>query len=343
MAVPRRDGVEWRPMSHIERQREIVDRRALIAALVALAEQAGREPPRAQVVEIVRQALQDGRAEIRRRFEAGASGTATVRELGFLMDQLIRVLFDFVDRADLSARQPDRGRAARASSRSAAMAAASWRPSPTSICCSCCPTSRRRTPSRSSSTCSICCGISASRSGRRRARSTRCLRQARARSDDPHRAAGGALHLGRPGALRRAEAALRDRDRQGHAPRSSSRPSSPSATSATQRVGDSRYQLEPNVKEGKGGLRDLHTLFWIAKYIYRVDDVGKLVELGRAVGRRRRSASSAPQNFLWTVRCHLHYLTGRAEERLTFDLQTRDRRAAWATPTMPAAAASSAS
>ena len=47
-----------------------------------------------------------------------------------------------------------------------------------------------------------------------------------------------------------------------------------------QRVGDSRYQLEPNIKEGKGGLRDLHTLFWIAKYIYRTDDVGKLVELG---------------------------------------------------------------
>ena len=37
------------------------------------------------------------------------------------------------------------------------------------------------------------------------------------------------------------------------------------------------------------------------------------------------------------MRCHLHYLAGRAEERLTFDMQARDRRAAWATPTMPAA------
>src|SRR5204862_4479215 len=46
------------------------------------------------------------------------------------------------------------------------------------------------------------------------------------------------------------------------------------------RVGDSRYQLEPNVKEGKGGLRDLHTLYWIAKYIYRIEDVAKLVDLG---------------------------------------------------------------
>jgi len=88
-----------------------------------------------------------------------------------------------------------------------------------------------------------------------------------------------------------------------------------------QRVGDSRYQLEPNVKEGKGGLRDLHTLFWIAKYIYRTDDVGKLVELGVLSADESLRFDHA-QNFLWTVRCHLHYLAGRAEERLTFDLQT---------------------
>ena len=52
------------------------------------------------------------------------------------------------------------------------------------------------------------------------------------------------------------------------------------------RLGDSRYLVEPNVKEGKGGLRDLHTLFWIAKYIYRVDSVAMLVERRRAVGGR---------------------------------------------------------
>ena len=88
-----------------------------------------------------------------------------------------------------------------------------------------------------------------------------------------------------------------------------------------QRVGDSRYQLEPNVKEGKGGLRDLHTLFWIAKYIYRIDDVGKLVELGMLSAEESTRFERA-QSFLWTVRCHLHYLAGRAEERLTFPLQT---------------------
>src|SRR5206468_11998874 len=86
------------------------------------------------------------------------------------------------------------------------------------------------------------------------------------------------------------------------------------------RVGDSRYQLEPNVKEGKGGLRDLHTLYWLAKYIYRIDDVAKLVELG-VLSAEESTRFERAQSFLWTVRCHLHYLAGRAEERLTFDMQ----------------------
>jgi len=46
------------------------------------------------------------------------------------------------------------------------------------------------------------------------------------------------------------------------------------------RAGASRYLVEPNIKEGKGGLRDLNTLFWIAKYVYRVDDPEELVEAG---------------------------------------------------------------
>jgi [protein-PII] uridylyltransferase len=87
------------------------------------------------------------------------------------------------------------------------------------------------------------------------------------------------------------------------------------------RLGGSRYSLEPNIKDGKGGLRDLHTLYWIAKFLYRVDDAAELVTRGvfsKAEARRFDKA----QNYLWTLRCQLHYLTGRAEERLTFDLQT---------------------
>jgi len=88
-----------------------------------------------------------------------------------------------------------------------------------------------------------------------------------------------------------------------------------------QRLGDSRYVVEPNVKEGKGGLRDLHTLFWIAKYIYRVDDVEKLVDLD-VLSPKEAHRFARAQNFLWTVRCHLHFLTDRAEDRLTFDRQS---------------------
>jgi [protein-PII] uridylyltransferase len=84
--------------------------------------------------------------------------------------------------------------------------------------------------------------------------------------------------------------------------------------------GASRYLVEPNVKDGKGGLRDLHTLFWIAKYFYRVRSREDLVKAGvfsRAELQRFRKC----EDFLWAVRCHLHFMTGRAEERLSFDLQ----------------------
>ena len=86
------------------------------------------------------------------------------------------------------------------------------------------------------------------------------------------------------------------------------------------RFGDSRYVVEPNVKEGKGGLRDLHTLYWIAKYLYRVDEVGELAAKG-VFSTAELAAFVKAERFLSTVRCHLHYLAGRAEERLTFDLQ----------------------
>jgi [protein-PII] uridylyltransferase len=86
------------------------------------------------------------------------------------------------------------------------------------------------------------------------------------------------------------------------------------------RMGDSRYVLEPNIKEGKGGLRDLHSLFWIAKYLFHVDTLDELVELD-LLEKDEAHRFVRAQNFLWTVRCHLHYLARRAEERLTFDVQ----------------------
>ena len=87
-----------------------------------------------------------------------------------------------------------------------------------------------------------------------------------------------------------------------------------------QRTGDSRYLLEPNVKEGKGGLRDLQTLFWLGRFLYRIERPEELVAHGVLDPWALRRFTKARQ-FLWAVRCHLHYLTDRPEERLTFDLQ----------------------
>jgi [protein-PII] uridylyltransferase len=88
-----------------------------------------------------------------------------------------------------------------------------------------------------------------------------------------------------------------------------------------ERMGDTRYVLEPNVKEGKGGLRDLQTLFWIAKYLYRVDNVSQLVER-KVLTSVDAVGFAKAENFLWTVRSNLHHLAGRAEERLAFNVQT---------------------
>jgi len=87
-----------------------------------------------------------------------------------------------------------------------------------------------------------------------------------------------------------------------------------------ERMGDTRYVVEPNIKEGKGGLRDLQTLYWLTKFLYGVSDVADLVPLGVFTPQDVNRFTKA-QEFLWTVRCHLHYLAGRPEERLTFDVQ----------------------
>jgi [protein-PII] uridylyltransferase len=86
------------------------------------------------------------------------------------------------------------------------------------------------------------------------------------------------------------------------------------------RAGASRYLVEPNVKEGKGALRDLHTLFWIAQYTHPAEQLNGVVALDMFDKREVRVFIQA-FDFLWAVRCHLHFVTGRAEERLTFDLQ----------------------
>ncbi|HQZ13179.1 MAG TPA: [protein-PII] uridylyltransferase, partial [Devosia sp.] len=85
-------------------------------------------------------------------------------------------------------------------------------------------------------------------------------------------------------------------------------------------MGNTRYVVEPNVKDGKGGLRDLNTLFWIGKYFYRVKTGAELVGKGVLSASEYRLFQRA-EDFLWAVRCNLHFITGRADEKLTFEVQ----------------------
>ncbi len=87
------------------------------------------------------------------------------------------------------------------------------------------------------------------------------------------------------------------------------------------RAGESRYRVEPNIKDGKGGLRDLHTLHWLAKYLYGDGMSANAVEASVFTADEYATFRRC-EDFLWTVRCHLHFLTGRPEERLTFDVQS---------------------
>ena len=85
-------------------------------------------------------------------------------------------------------------------------------------------------------------------------------------------------------------------------------------------MGNSRYVVEPNIKDGKGGLRDLNTLFWIGKYFYHIVSGADFVDKGVLSKAELRTFTRA-EDFLWAVRCNLHFLTRRADEKLTFDLQ----------------------
>jgi [protein-PII] uridylyltransferase len=85
---------------------------------------------------------------------------------------------------------------------------------------------------------------------------------------------------------------------------------------------DTAYNLEPNVKTGPGGLRDIQTIAWVAKRHFGSDTLDGLATRGfLSVAELRRLKQA--QAFLWKVRFGLHVLTGRREDRLLFDHQIR--------------------
>ncbi len=86
------------------------------------------------------------------------------------------------------------------------------------------------------------------------------------------------------------------------------------------RYDDTGYNLEPNVKEGPGGLRDIHTIGWITQRHFGSADLHDLVKVGFLDEREYHTLIDA-RNFLWQIRNGLHLLARRREDRLLFDHQ----------------------
>ena len=118
-----------------------------------------------------------------------------------------------------------------------------------------------------------------------------CIRQAKADMTIRTALLEVAPSARRPLALWRIDRALRQRGGAGHRGRFVAAKLA-EREERHRRAGHSRYLVEPNVKDGKGGLRDLHTLFWIAKYVYRVREPEELIDRG-VFDRARISACSA--------------------------------------------------
>jgi [protein-PII] uridylyltransferase len=312
------------PYDDIPDRRAIVRRRTLEAALARLVENLpqGGEPPRPPVLALLRDALAQGRAEIRRRFEEPGplknDGPAVFVATAYLMDQIIRVLFDFADQHAYPAANPS------AAERLGVVATGGYgrgELAPLSDIDLLFLRPYKQTP-RGEQIVEFMLyllwdlGLKVGHATRtvdeslRYAERDQTIRTAllearylwgdRDLFDELQRGFAQKFYTGDGRDF--VDAKLTERD-QRH-----------------QRMGDSRYVVEPNVKEGKGGLRDLHLLFWIAKYLYRVSEPGELVAKGVLTREEARHFERA-ERFFSTVRCHIHYLTGRADDRLSFDLQ----------------------
>jgi [protein-PII] uridylyltransferase len=88
------------------------------------------------------------------------------------------------------------------------------------------------------------------------------------------------------------------------------------------KIGTSRFMVEPNIKESKGGLRDLQTLYWLTQAVYGTRSLTELQKRGLLTPEEARNFKRA-ETFLWKLRAHLHLAAGRADEILTFGMQHR--------------------
>jgi [protein-PII] uridylyltransferase len=305
--------------TRIANQRAIIERRSIAAAIADTVVAKGAEKSRPAVVGLLRDALDKGRAEIARRLaERPSAGQECAAAQAFLVDQLVRLIHDHVV-----------GDVYRASNRTtgeriAILAVGGYGRGEMA------PHSDVDiafvTPIKQTAWCEQVIeamlyflwdlGLKVGHSSRsldemvRMARSDLTIRTALLEG----RYVWGDQPLYEECSRRFFAEVVQGTERQFVAEKLAER------TERHKRLGDSRYVVEPNVKEGKGGLRDLHTLYWIGKYIHKVRDPSELVDVGLLTPSEYRAFRRA-ENFFWAVRCHLHTITRRAEDRLTFDLQ----------------------
>ncbi|WP_282604693.1 [protein-PII] uridylyltransferase [Pelagibius sp. Alg239-R121] len=305
--------------TEVRNKRAIIDRRTLLGRIEDIVgADASDNEIRKQVLAALRDALEGGRAEVRRRFDERASGTVVVRSNCYLVDQLIRVVYDHVTTHLFPLANPSTGEVL---SLVAVGGYGRGELAPQSDVDLLFLLPYKMTP-RSEQVVEAMLYFLWDlnfKVGHATRKVSDCIRQAKAdvtictnllearwlwgdqslyvelrqRFQSELQAQGGARFI---------EAKLNERDLR------------------HKRNGGTRYSLEPNIKESKGGLRDLHTLFWISKFLYHVDDISRLVDQ-KVFTRQEVRRFEKAQAFLWTLRCALHYLTGRPEERLTFDVQ----------------------
>lgn len=312
-------GMALRPVTH--NPREIIDRKALTLQLDALGGEGprGGTEQRKQALVLLKAALNEGRAVIRRRFEAGTPALATRQSISFLTDQVIRLVYDFTVNRIYRLPNPT---AAEKLSVVAVGGYGRGEMAPFSDVDLLFLFPYKQTPwgeqvvefmlyllwdlglkvGHATRSVDECIRLSLADVTIR----TAILEQRWIWGDQDLAAQLRTrfhAEVSAKTSLDFIEKKLAERDER------------------HQRMGDSRYVVEPNVKEGKGGLRDLHTLVWITKYVYGVDDTAELIQRGLLQAEEHRRFVQAME-FLWTVRIHLHYLSARPEERLTFDMQT---------------------
>jgi [protein-PII] uridylyltransferase len=308
-------------MATIAKPRDIIDRKALLAKLDDLVGWSGYTPKtQTQVLEIFKAAHTDGWREIRRRFEEErAPSSEVVRANAYLVDQLIRSIYDFTLKSIYPAANPTTGELLSVTA-TGGYGRGEMAPFSDIDLMFLLP---YKLTAHSEQVVEFIL-YTLWDLGLKVGHATRSIDEAIRLARDDMTIRTSLLEarwlwgdqamfkefkrryqdeIAGSGSLAFVEAKLAERDAR------------------HDRMGDTRYVLEPNIKEGKGGLRDLQTLYWIAKYLYRVDDVKELQKLGVLTARDVRTFAKA-EAFLWTVRCHLHYLNGRAEERLTFNVQS---------------------